>query len=382
MNVVNIARQLISIPSYVNGKVNETRISRYVEEYLKQIPYLRVRRQRVRGDRYNIIATSPGKQQLLFIGHLDTVEPKQGCKRDIYTGEIVGDKLYGLGSLDMKGGVAAILSALASCANLRGLTLLFYCDEEYNFSGMRTFIKSLKKNPGFKAVVSAEPTGLGIWNAHRGIIEVRFAVKGVSGHAARPDEGKNAIAGIMKIVDQLAENIQSFSSKELGTPALNVAAIRGGLDLGKKNALGEIFLGEEGNNIADYAEVVLDIRTPSSRLNAGVVRQEVYRYAKQLDLSITYFNIRHDFGPLITPREQLTFVEDSVNRVLKDVVYIDPSQKGYSDAQLLQQKFGIPVVHFGPSGMHAHARDEWVSIVSLQKTEQVYQDMMRVNCAR
>lgn len=380
MTVVDLAKKIISIPSFVKESTNEVQLAEYIEEYLMKIPYLTVDRQKVEGNRFNILARSEGAPQLLLAGHLDTVEPKQGGSKDLYSGEIEGDKLYGLGAIDMKGSLAAMLSALQKIDQAKGLAMLFYCDEEYDFKGMQSFIKENRKETFGDLAVFCEPTNLSLWNAHRGIVEVCFAVRGASGHAARPNEGMNAIQAITVILMQLEEWLSEFEEDILGVPSLNIAFIRGGLDQGIIDSFGNRILGKEGNNIPDYAEVTIDIRSTSLRLNEESVKKKIESLAQKENVEVVSFVANHNYGPLITEREKLSLVEKVVKKVIKNVNYIDPSEKGYSDGQMFQQAFNMPVVNFGPTGKNAHAVDEWVSIDSLTKARDVYIELIKEYC--
>ena len=204
MNLIEITQKLISIPSFIDSQTNEKEIGDFIYEYLKNIPYLQVEKQEVENGRFNIIAKDSNDPKLLVTCHMDTVEPKVGWK---YNQEEIGNnKLYGLGSCDMKGGTACILDALKEFDKTNGLALLFYCDEEYDFKGMKKFIEEYSFKP--ELILSPEATNLEIINGCKGVIEICFRVKGKTGYAARPKEGNNAINEVIKIIDSLKEEIQ------------------------------------------------------------------------------------------------------------------------------------------------------------------------------
>ena len=62
------------------------------------------------------------------------------------------------------------------------------------------------------------------------------------------------------------------------------------------------------------------------------------------------------------------------------VEYLDATQKGYGDGQLLQEKFKIPVVYLGPKGENAHGVDEWVDISSLKKLRELFAEIIKKYC--
>ena len=201
MNSIKLLKKLVSIPSYVDKTHDEHKIGNYILNYLKQFKFLNVKKQKIDDKRFNVIAKTKGQPQLLLAGHIDTVQPKRGWATNQFNATTIASKIFGLGTVDMKAGVAAILSSIASFDNIRGLTLLFYCDEEYSFQGMKKFISKTKKSQIGKLAIIPEPSQLKIWNAHRGVIEISFAIKGKTGHAANPASGKNAITGMNNLLN-------------------------------------------------------------------------------------------------------------------------------------------------------------------------------------
>lgn len=377
MSVIKILKKLISIPSYLNSNTNEKKISDFVYSYLKSFPYLRVKKQKVSKNRFNIIAETSGTPNLFLAGHLDTVEPKQGWSRDQLNGVIEKNKLYGIGSLDTKSGVAAILDSLNDFNNISNLNLFFYCDEEYDFKGTKKFISNYRKKIGNFAVFT-EPTDLRIWSAHRGIIEIYFSVLGESGHAANLKSGKNAIDGIYNLLNNLKKWMENFSDPVLGSPTLNIAYLRGGLYQEKKKNL--IKLGKQGNNIADFAETVIDIRPTDKKLNAKKIISQIKKYLKTNQYKFFNYSIRHDFGSLNTDTRKITRIEKIIKNNLGKAEYLNPSNKGYGDGQLIAEKFGIPVIYLGPKGKNAHGVDEWVDINSVKKLRKIFSDIIKNYC--
>lgn len=377
MKVIKLAQQLISIPSYLSPKTNEKEIGNFVFSYLKQFPYLKVKKQKIEKDRFNIVAETAGVPCLFLAGHLDTVQPKQGWSKNQFQGIIKNQKLYGLGSLDIKGGVAAILDALSDFRKVSNLILLFYCDEEYDFKGMKQFIKEPKRKIGDLAIF-VEPTDLKIWNTHRGLVEIYFSIQGKSGYAANPESGKNAINGIMGVLNILQEQLKGFKDPILGISSLNIAYIRGGLYEGKKNR--EIILGKEGNNIADFAEAVIDIRPTRQELRAEKIVAWIKEFLRKERYGLINFSIRHNFSPFYTNPTELKILRKVLRKTVGKVEYLDPSKKGYGDGQLLQEKFNVPVVYFGPKGANAHGVNEWVDISSLKELRQIFSELIAVYC--
>lgn len=376
MNITELTTKLVSIPSYVGDTSNEIEIAEFIFQYLKQFKYLKTEKQFIDKKRFNVIATTKGKPALLIAGHMDTVEPKQGWTKNQFGKNIIGDKLYGLGAADMKGGIAAILCALSNLKDISGLTLLFYCDEEYDFAGMKYFINNYKR-PLPKLAIVAEPSNLKIGNSCRGLIDIKFSVQGKTGHAANPKNGVNAITKLNEILIDLNIWLQQFKNKQLDKPTMNVAYLKGGLRLPDKNKL---VLGQQGNNIADYAETIIDIRTTSNKLRAKQVKQWIVKQIKKQRLALLDFEVRHDLGSLFTDPKKLSKIESILKQTFNKFEYEVAQNNGYGDGQMLQEYLEMDVISLGTSFNNIHGVDEFVTISSLKQIEKIYTKLIQTYC--
>ena len=378
MGLVKLTQKLISIPSYVDKKTNEKKVGNFVFNYLEQFDYLNVKKQKIKKDRFNIIATTKGQPRLLLAAHMDTTEPKQGWSKKQFAGIIKNNKIFGLGALDNKSGLATILDSLNNLKDISGLTLLFYCDEEYDFKGMQKFVNQYNKKVGEIAIV-VEPSDLKIWNAQRGLIEIYFAIQGKTGHSANPENSNNAINGITNVLDDIKKWLVKFNNSAPGKSSMNIAYIRGGLNLGKKNK-SKVLIGKQGNNVADFAEAVIEIRPGAIGLDAKKVTQQIRKATKLKKLRLLDFSVRHDYPAFCTKIKRISDISKIIKKVLGKIEYLDASKKGYGDGQLLQEKFNIPVAYFGPKGANAHGIDEWVDIASLKKLRKIYISIIKRYC--
>jgi len=393
MNTFQLTKKLISIPSHLDKKVNEKEIGNFIFRYLKRIPFLtKIRKQKVEGERFNIIAKDGSKPKLLLIAHMDTVEPRGWQKHSPFKGTVKGNKLYGLGSMDMKGGMAAILSALKSFEKTEGLMLLFYCDEEYDFKGMKKFIKEYKnlafgKNLDSSGIqispqlaVSAEPTNLKIWNGARGIIKVSFRVEGKTAPASRPDQGKNVIIGLVEAVKHLEKTLKKYRTKNLGPSICNLSAISGGLSLGR-DKYGRQIVSQRGDAVADISKATLDIRCGHSGLESDIIQKTLNKFLSKNKFKLRNFTVYHDLGAFYTEPQKLKSVEKIIKDTIGKVDYLDLQQMGYQDIQMINEKLKVPSFSFGPRGGHRHQPDEWVDIKSLDKVKKVCQNLIRKYCS-
>lgn len=379
MNTLQLTKKLISILSYVDRKTNEKEIGNFIYKYLKKIPFLaEVKKQKVEGERFNIIATDGFAPKLLLIGHLDTVEPRGWEKHNPFKGAIEGNRLYGLGSMDMKGGIAAILSALKNFKKTKGLMLLFYCDEEYDFKGMKKFIEECHISP--RLAVSAESTNLKIWNGARGIIKVSFRVEGKTAPASRPDQGKNVITGLVEAVKYLEKTLKKYRTKNLGPSICNLSAISGGLSLGK-DKYGRQIVSQRGDAVADIAKATLDIRCGHPDLDSDVIQKTLNKFLSKDKFKLRNFTVYHNLNAFYTDSKELKLVEKVIEYAIGKVAYLDLQELGYQDIQMINEKLKIPAFSFGPEGANRHQPNEWVDIKSLDKTKKFYQNLISTYCS-
>ncbi len=368
MNTLELTRELVSIPSYVGTDCDEKEIGEYLYQYLQQFSWLKVIKQPVKDGRFNVIAFDKYPTETMFVGHFDTVEPRSDWKTDPFTPTLKGKNLYGLGIADMKSSIAAMLSALNSVDETKGVMFFFYIDEEYDFLGMKKFIEEYKGKLSPSLVISGDGGDMKLGNGCRGLIEIKFAVKGETGHASRPQNGNNAILGATSIVNKLIKTFaREFKSKELGKTSCNLAFIQGGLDLGKSES-GEQLFGKEGNNIADICEFIIDIRPADPSLNAKKVISLVTEFAKELNLKVLSSTIRHDYGAWITEKKDLKDITKTVK-----TGFVDIGSLGFMDVQLLWQTFNqVPsfIIGAGDLGV-AHKANEYVNISKLEQLEKI-----------
>ncbi|MBZ9578122.1 M20/M25/M40 family metallo-hydrolase [Patescibacteria group bacterium] len=379
MNTFQLTKKLISIPSHIDKKINEKEIGNFIFRYLKRIPFLtKIRKQKVEGERFNIIAKDGSKPKLLLIAHMDTVEPRGWQKHSPFKGTVKGNKLYGLGSMDMKGGMAAILSALKSFEKTKGLMLLFYCDEEYDFKGMKKFIKEYQISP--QLAVSAEPTNLKIWNGARGIIKVSFRVEGKTAPASRPDQGKNVITGLVEAVKYLEKTLKKYRTKNLGPSICNLSAISGGVSLGR-DKYGRQIVSQRGDAVADISKATLDIRCGHPGLESDIIQKTLNKFLSKNKFKLRNFTVYHDLSAFYTNSKELKLVKKVIEDAIGKVAYLNLQELGYQDIQMINEKLKVPSFSFGPKGGNRHQPDEWVDIKSLDKVKKVCQNLIRKYCS-
>lgn len=370
MNTVDLTKKLISIPSYVDDSTNEQEIAEYVYQYLSNIPWLITTKQNVKNDRFNVIAYSSPYPKLLLVGHLDTVQPSANWQTLPCQPIEKNNTIIGLGSSDMKSGLAAILSSLPKKKPVTELMILFYVDEEYDFAGMKQFTRKYQGKIQPQLIVSADDDDCAFGYACRGLIEFSAIIKGKLGHAANPNSGINAITNTAIAIKQLSDRLQKYSSPELGKTSLNLAYLAGGQNQGFNNQTNQLELGRQGNIIPDITEIVVDIRPSNQSLTARQVIILLRSGLKKNGLELIQTKIRHDLGAWITKKQDLS----KVTRLVNNPKFIDPSNRGYVDLQMLWQTFNqVACVTYGPGDPACpHQPNEFVPIKNINKASRFY----------
>lgn len=379
---ISILKDIVSIPSYVRRREggyesDERDMGFYIADFIKRNTTMRVDLQEVVDGRFNVVAQGKRPTRLVLMGHMDTVEPRVGYKHGPFSAVIEDGKLYGLGSCDMKSGLAAILSAAATFQDTDGLMLLFYIDEEYDFAGMRSFVKTIEPDLHPDFIVSADGQGLQIICGCRGLIEVSGHIRGITGHASRPDLGRNAIYGTVEAVRQLKALLaMKYTSKELGTTSLNLAFLHGGLDLGIDER-GENILGREGNNIPDLSQFVLDVRPATPDLTAEQVLENLSALCAQEGFRLEKTRVRHDLGAWVSSVDEAQPALEIVKSVVGEVRFLDPSGFGYVDIAMLWQRLRRPAFVIGPGGKGiAHTVNEYVEVDKVYKAQELFRRLI------
>lgn len=343
----------------------------FIYDYLQGLGKWKVEKQYVKDGRFNIIAYDEKPPRLMFCGHMDTVHFSGQWTHNPFGGEIEGDRLYGLGACDMKGGLAALLHALQRIEQTQGLFLLFDIDEEYYFEGIKSFLEKYTPKP--ELAVFTEP-GLSIHNGHRGLIEINLRVRGETGHAAQPEKGRNAILGAVRAVENLLQELASYSHPTLGLSTCNLAGLKGGID---QNGA----IGIQPNKIPDIAEMTLDLRPASPDLQAEKVLKILREYLEPNGYKIEAENIRLNYGSLFVSPNKLQVLENILKDVTGSIQYADISKYGFGEGKFLNQVSGTDCIYLGP-GPHGmgHKVDEYVSIAEMQQSEEIYFRLIQQYC--
>ncbi|VTP68499.1 Acetylornithine deacetylase [Serratia rubidaea] len=205
-------------------------------------------------NKFNLLASiGEGSGGLLLAGHTDTVPYDEGrWTRDPFTLTEHDNKLYGLGTADMKGFFAFILDAVRdidASKLTKPLYILATADEETTMAGARYFAASTAIRPDFAII--GEPTSLRPVRAHKGHLSNAIRITGQSGHSSDPARGVNAIDLMHESIGHLME-LRKTLQERYNNPAFAVPY--------PTMNFGHINGGDAANRICACCELHLDIR--------------------------------------------------------------------------------------------------------------------------
>lgn len=311
----------------------------------------------------NLIATLDAhadKLPICFTGHLDTVPSgKTVWNTDPFAGKIIDGKLYGRGSTDMKGGVAAMVVAaleLAKVANRRaGIMLVLTADEEIGCRGAQ----HLAELPGVLdragAIVVGEPTSNYPLIGHKGVLWLEVHTTGITAHGSTPELGENAIFKIARTVSLLEKYKFGGYHPLLGAATLNVGTISGG---------------ENINSVPDRAGIEIDIRLVGDQNS-----DEVHQRLKQYLGNEVQMKILHASEAVVTDPEN-EWVQD-VFDIMTPILRKRPEPRVatyFTDAGALKLALGNPpTIILGPGDAAvAHQTDEFCSVSRIEEGVAAY----------
>ncbi len=215
MDPNRLTRRLVDIES-ITG--NEGAVGAELYEELVRLGYV-THKMPVAHERFNVVATLDDvPPQVVFSTHMDTVPPFIPSSED-------NDNIYGRGSCDAKGIIAA---QIAACQRLRkegaAVGMLFLVGEEKDAIGA----KMANQNPlGCRFLINGEPTENKIAIASKGSLRVLLTARGRMAHSAYPELGESAIEKLLTAVERV-RTIELPHNPEIGPCTLNIGIIEGG----------------------------------------------------------------------------------------------------------------------------------------------------------
>lgn len=313
-----------------------------------------------------------GRGGLVFAGHTDTVpclESHWGV--DPYSLTERDDRLYGLGTCDMKGFFPLALAACASvreCDLQKPLCIAATSDEETSMAGARELEKF--DFPRADAAVIGEPTDLVPAYSHKGIALLKVTIKGLAGHSSNPAAGVNAI-DTMHLVIAILMDFREELKRDYRNDAFAVQYPT--LNLGCLHA------GDVPNRICDHAELQFDIRVLPN-MDTQYLIEDIQRRTDAVAVE-TEADIRVELCcPTVPPFQ--SDVDGKLVRHLSQATNHAPQGVAFGTEAPFYQALGIETVVFGPGSVkQAHQPDEYLSLDRLQPTQTILEGLVRTYCA-
>jgi succinyl-diaminopimelate desuccinylase len=330
-----------------------------------------------RSSRANVIARfdNPGSPvTVLFDAHQDTV-PIDGMTIAPFDPVERDGRIYGRGSCDVKGGLAAMLSAFARLVETRppraaNVVMSCTCDEESGARGIHDLIK-LWSNPARRGTLAprapdlaliAEPTELDVVVAHKGATRWKIRTRGRACHSSDPSQGVNAIYRMARVVECLEEFAAKLPTQIpphalCGSATLSVGRIEGGLSV---------------NTVPDECTIEIDRRVIPREDTSGVMDRVAEFLRERLDF---------DFE-MLPPWMRAPALPDDVNlpwadRLLASVRAVTGRGEKigvqFGTHASRTASAGVPSIVFGPGSIaQAHTKDEWIEVKQLAQAAEVY----------
>jgi succinyl-diaminopimelate desuccinylase len=367
MDPLQITKELIKIDTR-NPPGNTTEAVEYLSQLFSS--YEQKVYAKEEGKENLVVYISRGKPEIMLTSHLDTVPSGDELLNPV----IVDGKLYGRGSCDAKGCVAAICSA-SQIETECGLKLAFTSDEEVGGVNGLGYVFERERAD---AVIVGEPTGsdnIGVLQAAVLAIDIEF--KGNSGHTASQDAKEGAV---YRASEYILEKVESFRRLEgdfndykklfdgLGMEffvrswhaVFNPSMIRGGV---------------KRNIVAPKCTVYADVRF-APWISVEDVRRELY--AEDAEFRVEGFLQPYGVGfDAVKAENDMRLLKIMVEAIREEG--LEPKgvfSLGVGDTRHVR-KHGVPAFYLGPGGGNLHGEDEFVYVEELYRTAKIYKNIVR-----
>ena len=367
MDVVGLTRRLADLPSYVDKRTDERACAdlciRWIKENLRTY---RVRKMPVADGRYNILITPKRGIRTLFTAHLDTVPPSGTWNR----AKVSNGKVFGLGAVDMKGALAAMLCALRNAGAEGTAGLLLYVDEEYGFKGMETALRKIRQLPKPKIIITGEPTDLQLSQGCRGFADLRLTVRGTTAHSARPMNGISVVKAF-SIVEATCERLaKSARHPQLGKTLVNVYYAEMGNRIRDE---GSETVTASDNRLPDILKMRISLRIASRAFDPREWKRKISANLRSRGLKLETFEVAELRKPMFTSGKALQRIRRRMQDSVGSSSAMPLAEVGYYDVQMLAERWNIPAISIGAGPRSsAHTSVEHVSCSDLKKLEHLY----------
>jgi acetylornithine deacetylase len=324
------------------------------------------------GSKANLIATlGSGPGGLVLAGHTDTVPFDEGRWQSDPLGLSERDqRLYGLGSTDMKGFFPLAIAAASAFRDTplkHPLIVLATADEESSMNGARALVEAGR--PKARAAIIGEPTSLVPVRMHKGIMMEAVQITGRAGHSSNPALGNSALEGMHTVMGDLMTYREGLRERysndffDVAWPTLNLGCIHGG---------------DSPNRICGQAELHFDLRMTPAGDNEAVreeIARRLSRIARERSLDIKMRSLVND----ISPFEQAA--DSELVRLAERLTGHRAEAAAFATEAPFLQALGMETIVMGPGSIdRAHQPDEYLELEQIQPCIALLQQCIRHYC--
>ena len=373
MNTINRLSRLIAFDT--TSRHSNLALIHDCADYLESLglkPWLSHNADQSKANLFATIAAADGNTEggLILSGHTDVVPTDgQAWQSDPYRADIREGRLYGRGSADMKGFIAAVLAAAPAMVQAglkRPLHIALSYDEEIGCLGAPVMIAELQKR-GLtpEHCIVGEPTSMRMVVAHKGIHTFRCAVHGKAAHSSLTPQGVNAIeyaAKLIVFINELAGRLKARydTDPDYDVPfsTLSVNTIAGGI---------------AGNIVPQLCEFEFDYRNLPHMSPADITApieahiREVLQPQMQAVEAACRIDMRHGENVPAMPEAEAALLHDLITQLVQDSSRL---KVAYATEGGQFQQAGIATVICGPGNIEqAHKADEFVELSQLARCD-------------
>lgn len=361
---VGLTQALVRMDS-INPPGNEKSICEYLLPLLQEVGFETELHPFAQG-RTNLVATLPATNRhsptLVFSGHVDTV-PLGAADWSVgpLSGEIQGDRLYGRGSSDMKGGVAAMVVAARRLASSPSrpadIQVVISAAEETGSEGVGALVETPKALGDCGLLVVAEPTDNYPMLGHKGALWTELEFSGITSHGAMPDQGESALFKACDAVERL-RNTDFYQAEH---PVLGQATLN----------MGYLHTGDNLNSVPDRARIGVDLRSVPKQSHERLIAD----MHALIDDGSTTIETLVDLPAVYTdPAEPTMQMAFSVAAQIFALTAQPRAARYFTDASVLTGFFdNAPTLIMGPGVMTmAHQTDEYCLVSAIRQATDYY----------
>lgn len=323
-------------------------------------------------NKFNLIATlGQGDGGLVLSGHTDTVPYDQGkWQSDPFVLQERDNKLYGLGSCDMKGFFAIVIDTLSrmSLSHLhQPLIILATADEESSMAGARALVSQGTLKARYALI--GEPTQLTPIHAHKGIMMERIQVTGKSGHSSNPALGTNALDAMHEVMQELMHYRKGLRSRfqdanfVIDYPTMNFGCIHGG---------------DNPNRICGKCDIEFDLRALPGMSNQSLMA-EIAQLLPQIEArtgtTIELNSLFPDVPSFSTP------ITSDIVRVCEKLTHKTATTVAFATEGPFLNQLGMETLILGPGSIdQAHQPNEFMALDQITPMQTVINSLVTRYC--